>query len=52
MTMIENIKLDDQVFSVIPAKAGIQGVSVVSWIALTLHFVPGSPLRYARNDGY
>jgi len=37
--------LDVQVFSVIPAKAGIQKV-----------FQPpmdsGSPLRYARNDGY
>jgi len=41
---------DVLVFSVIPAKAEIQGVSVSAWIALKLHFVPGSPLRYARND--
>jgi len=39
------LKFDVQVFSVIPAKAGIQ----------TLFQPPvdsGSPLRYARNDGY
>ena len=41
----EILTLDVQVFSVIPAKAGIQ----------TLFQPPvdsGSPLRYARNDGY
>jgi len=41
----KRLKLDVQVFSVIPAKAGIQTV-----------FQPrvdsGSPLRSARNDGY
>jgi hypothetical protein len=42
--------LDDQVFFVIPAKAGIHVVSATDWIALKLHFVPGSPLHYARSD--
>jgi len=46
------IILDVQVFSVIPAKAGILKVSDGSGIALKLHFVPAAPLCCARNDNY
>jgi len=36
--------------SVIAAKAAIQLYQGSIWIALKLHYVPGSPLRCGRND--
>jgi hypothetical protein len=37
---------------VIPAEAGIQQLQGLCWIALKLHYVPGSPLRCGRNDEF
>jgi hypothetical protein len=41
------VSLDDQVFSVIPTKAGIQRVSATGWIALraSLRARVSAPLR-------
>jgi hypothetical protein len=37
---------------VILANTGIQKSQGLFWIALKLHYVPGSPLRCGRNDEF